>query len=172
MIRTRNINLIRIRIIYIRTLNYIYTLYIYNMLWRVINAYYSSLKKNSHFLSQYVYSRENQMFLKARFSPGQSRFIQSILAIGSRRKLNAKKTLAHDDVTHGAMAHKIFIKINDVATRIKLTLSILTPRPWNLLRNSTIHFHICSYSTTHLLRVTGSTLWRSHCHNISSLLTN
>ena len=25
-------------------------------------------------------------------------------------------------------------------------------RPWNLLRNSAIHFHICSYSATYLLR--------------------
>ena len=31
---------------------------------------------------------------------------QSIQTKGSRRKLNAYKTIAHDDVTHGAMAHK------------------------------------------------------------------
>ena len=96
-------------------------------------------------------------------------YYQSMLTNGSRRKLNAKKTKAHDDVTHGTMALK---KIIDLATRIELTLWILVPRSWNLLRNSTIHFHICSYSATHLLRVTGSTLWRLQFHNISSLFTN
>ena len=35
---------------------------------------------------------------------------------GSRRKLNAKKTIAHDDFTHGAMARKILKKIIDLAT--------------------------------------------------------
>ena len=68
------------------------------------------------------------------------------------------------------MARKILKKIIDLATRIELTLSILMPRPWNLPRNSTIHFYICSYSV-YLLRVIGSTLWRSQFHNISSLFT-
>ena len=49
---------------------------------------------------------------------------QSILTKGSRRKLNAKKTIAHNDVNHDAMAHKTLKKIIDVATRIELTLSI------------------------------------------------
>ena len=44
------------------------------------------------------------------------------------------------------------------------------PRPWNWLRNSTIHFHICSQSAKYLLMVTGSTLWRSQFYNISSNL--
>ena len=48
---------------------------------------------------------------------------QSILTKESRRKL-AKKTIAHNDVNHDAMAHKTLKKIIDVATRIELTLSI------------------------------------------------
>ena len=39
-------------------------------------------------------------------------------------------------------ARKILKKIIDLAVRIELTLSILAPRPWNLLRNSTMDFHI------------------------------
>ena len=39
------------------------------------------------------------------------------------------------------MARKILNKIIDWATRIEITLSILMPRPLNLLRNSTVHFH-------------------------------
>ena len=35
---------------------------------------------------------------------------------------DSRKMRAHDDVTHGAMARMIFKKINDLATRIKLTL--------------------------------------------------
>ena len=88
----------------------------------------------------------------------ESYVVQSMLTKGSRRKLNAKKTIAHDDVTHGAMARKILKKIIDLPTRIELTLSVLMPRPKNLMRNSTIYFYICSYSATYLLRVTGSTL--------------
>ena len=51
--------------------------------------------------------------------------------------------VAHDNVTHGALARKILKKITDSATQIELTLTILMPRPWNLLKNSSIHFHIC-----------------------------
>ena len=64
-----------------------------------------------------------------------------------------KKTIAHDDVTQRATARKILKKIIDLATRIELTLSILMPRPGNLLKNSIIHFHICSYFATYLLTV-------------------
>ena len=59
-----------------------------------------------------------------------------------------QKTIAHDDVTHGAVAHKILKKIIDLAMRIELTLSILMPWSWNSMSNLTIHFHICSYSAT------------------------
>ena len=45
------------------------------------------------------------------------------------RKLKAKKTIAHNDVTLGEMAPKILKKIVDLATRIELTLPILMPRP-------------------------------------------
>ena len=38
-----------------------------------------------------------------------------------------KKTIAHYDVTLGAVAHKILKKIIDLAMRIELTLSILMP---------------------------------------------
>ena len=41
---------------------------------------------------------------------------------GSRRQINAKKTIAHDDVTQCTMARKILKKINDLSTRIELTL--------------------------------------------------
>ena len=51
------------------------------------------------------------------------------LTNGSRRKLNAKETIPHDDVTHGAMPRKILKKIIHLATRIELTLLILMPRP-------------------------------------------
>ena len=44
-------------------------------------------------------------------------------------ELNAKKTIAHDDVTHGATARKILKKNNDSATRIELILLTLMPRP-------------------------------------------
>ena len=43
--------------------------------------------------------------------------------------LDVKKTIAHDDVTHDAMARKILKKITDLTTRIELTLLILMPRP-------------------------------------------
>ena len=43
-------------------------------------------------------------------------------ASSTRRKL-----IAHGDVTHGAMAQKIFKKIMDLAMRIELTMSILMP---------------------------------------------
>ena len=43
--------------------------------------------------------------------------------------LDPKKTIAHDDVSHGTMARKILKKIIDLAMRIDLTLSILMPRP-------------------------------------------
>ena len=89
----------------------------------------------------------------------------------SRYKLNAKKTIAHDGVTYGTTACKILKKINGLATRIELTLWISMPLPWNILRNSTIHFNICSYSVTYLLRVMVSQLWRSQSWNISSLFT-
>ena len=52
---------------------------------------------------------------------------QSIYTKGSRRNLKGKKTIAHDDVTHGAIVYKILKKIIDLATRIELTLSILMP---------------------------------------------
>ena len=67
-------------------------------------------------------------------------------------KLKAKKTMAHDDVTQRTTAQKILKKINGLATRIELTLSILMTLPCNLLRNnySTIHFHICSFSLTYV----------------------
>ena len=48
------------------------------------------------------------------------------LTCRSRRKLNEKKTKAHDDVTHAAMTRKIFkkiIDINDMATRIELNVN-------------------------------------------------
>ena len=41
-----------------------------------------------------------------------------------------------------------------------LTLAILRQRPWNLLRNSTIHFHISSYYATYLLSITVLTPWQ------------
>ena len=44
---------------------------------------------------------------------------QRIQTKGSRRKFNAKKAIAHDDVTHGAMARKILKKIIELATRIE-----------------------------------------------------
>ena len=53
---------------------------------------------------------------------------QSILTKGSRCKLNAKKTIAHDDVTWRATARKIVKKIIDLASQIELTLLILMPR--------------------------------------------
>ena len=49
---------------------------------------------------------------------------QSIQTKGSRRKLNAKKIIAHDDVTHGAIALKILKKILDLAMQIKLAVNI------------------------------------------------
>ena len=72
-------------------------------------------------------------------------------------KLTTKKTIVYDDVMQRATASKILRKIIGSATRIELTLVNLMPRPCNFLRNSTIHFHICSYSATYLHRVTGST---------------
>ena len=62
-----------------------------------------------------------------------------------RRMLNSNKTVAHDNVTHGATARKILNKINGLATQIELTRTILMPRPCKLLRNYTIHFLLCSY---------------------------
>ena len=56
-------------------------------------------------------------------------FTTKVLTERSRHMLNAKKTIAHNDVTHDAMVHKTLKKIIDVATRIELTLSILIPRP-------------------------------------------
>ena len=47
----------------------------------------------------------------------------------NRRKLNAKETIAHDEVSDGAMARKILKKIIDLSARIELILSILLPRP-------------------------------------------
>ena len=49
---------------------------------------------------------------------------QSILSKGSKHKLNAKKAIAHDKVTHGARARKILKKIIDLATKIKLTVNL------------------------------------------------
>ena len=46
---------------------------------------------------------------------------QSIQTKGSRRKLNANKTIAHDDATPGGRARNILEKIIDLATRIELT---------------------------------------------------
>ena len=63
---------------------------------------------------------------------------------------------------------KILKKINGLANWIELTLSILMPLPWNLLINSSIRVHICSYSVTYLLSFTDSTMWRSQSRNISS----
>ena len=91
---------------------------------------------------------------------------QSILTKRSRCKLNAKKTIAHDNVTWRATARKI------VNSQIELTLLILIARLWNFPRNSTIYLHVCSYSATYLLWVTGSTLWRSKARNISSPFPN
>ena len=39
----------------------------------------------------------------------------------SMSKLSSKNTMAHDDVTYGGIAGKIFQKINDLATQIELT---------------------------------------------------
>ena len=50
-----------------------------------------------------------------------------------RRRLNTNKMLAHDDVTHGAMARLILKKIHHLATRIKLTLSILNAMTLKLI---------------------------------------
>ena len=41
---------------------------------------------------------------------------------GSRRKLNTKKKIAHDDVTRGAMARKILKKIIDLLLNQSLIL--------------------------------------------------
>ena len=51
--------------------------------------------------------------------------------------------VSYDDVTQGAMAHKLLKKINGLAMQIILTKVILMPWPWNIQRNLTLHFGIC-----------------------------
>ena len=85
----------------------------------------------------------------------------------SRCKLNAKKTIAHDDFTYRTATCKTLKNINSWAALIKLTLSNLMPLPWNLLINTIIYFYICSFLVTYLLKITVSTLWRSQYRNIS-----
>ena len=61
-------------------------------------------------------------FIENNFLTVNKNFMSRENVQGSRRKLNTKKTIAHDDVTHGVMAHKILKKIIDLATRIELPL--------------------------------------------------
>ena len=126
-----------------------------------VKCYYVSCHISVWPLDHYLFNKQRKL---------AHRLNQSILTKGSWCKLNAKKTIAHDAITHCAMVWKILQKIIDLATQIELTLSILMIWLWNLLRNLSIHFHNGSYSATYLLRVTGLMLWQSQFHNISSLL--
>ena len=87
------------------------------------------------------------------------RIHQSIYTKRSRRKLNAKKIIAHDDVTHGAMARKILKKIIDLATRIELTLSVNIITTTKKLAEKLDHLfsHLFIFSNI-FAQVTGSTL--------------
>ena len=75
------------------------------------------------------------------------RYIQSIETQGSSHRLIAKKTIAHDDVSHIAMARKILKKMIDIARRIKLTVNF-NATTLKFDEKFAIHFHITSYSAT------------------------
>ena len=73
----------------------------------------------------------------------KSNFRKSGLGLGEFPVKCFKKGGTFGNVQNGGlMARKILNKMNGLATRLYITLAIIMPRPWNLLRNTTIYFRL------------------------------